>query len=122
MVQCSQCGSYRIESRITLISPKNNKAQFRLTDLSLPFVLVFITAILYAAIDTLLSKDGVGTTFGIVFLLLFLITVIMLLIAYIRRGHFVEKLRYRCTECKHHWDIYVPPARSHARREGGPTP
>ncbi len=114
MVQCPKCKSYRVTSRILLVDPKTGKAQFRLTDLSLPILMIFIGAILYAAIDSLLSPAGiVDQAFGGIFLAIFLATVASLTIGYITRSRYIERLRYVCTECKTTWDYHIPPPRAH---------
>lgn len=118
MVQCPKCSSYRVVSRILLVNPKTGKAQFRLTDLSLPILMIFIGAILYAAIDSLISPSGVvDQAFGGIFLVIFLATVLSLTLGYITRDRFIERLRYICTECKNTWDFHIPPPRAHKRAQ-----
>lgn len=105
---CSRCGSYRVETRVGLVDPKTGRSHFRLTDLSLPVLLVFAGLILYAAISGLLSPSRVDNFFGVAFLGFFAFTLLLLLINYITRDHYVEMLRHTCLDCKNRWNDAIP--------------
>ncbi len=110
---CSRCGSYRVETRIRLVDPKTGRPQFRLTDLSLPVLLVFAGLIVYAAVSGLLSPSRVDNFFGVAFLGFFGFTLLLLLINYITRDRYVEMLRHTCMDCKNRWNDAIPHPHEH---------
>lgn len=105
---CPNCGSYRVESRLILVNPRNGRPQLRMTDLSLPILLVFIGTILYAAIESLLSPWRMVKGFGLIFLLLFLGTVLLLTVNYLTRDRYREMMRHNCLDCKKRWNTHIP--------------